>query len=124
VALPVVPGVPEELEPALHRLLEFFGLGHLFAEPDAEEGEPPAAATEPEPEPDGDEAAPETGPSAEKVLVVAEGESVDLPPKSIDELIEAKYGQVEPGGKSIDVTELVLDEIDDDGALREGVLSS
>jgi hypothetical protein len=119
----VVPGVPEELEPTLHRLLDFFGLGHLFAE--LEEGVPPVDA-EPEPEPDGDEAdapppqaAAAVLPEAERVLVVADGESVDLPARSIDALIEAKYGIVDQEGKWIDVTEMILDEIDDEGALSE-----
>jgi hypothetical protein len=53
------------------------------------------------------------------VLVVADGESVDLPPRSIDALIEAKYGIVDQEGKWIDVTEMILDEIDEEGALSE-----
>lgn len=118
----VVPGVPEELEPTLHRLLDFFGLGHLFAEL---EEEVPSVGAEPEAEPDGDEAdtpppqaaAAAVLPEAERVLVVADGESVDLPPRSIDTLIEAKYGIVDQEGKWIDVTEMVLDEIDEEGAL-------
>ena len=53
------------------------------------------------------------------MLVVADGESVDLPPRSIDALIEAKYGIVDQEGKWIDVTEMILDEVDEEGALSE-----
>jgi hypothetical protein len=84
----VLPGVPDELQPALYRLLDFFGLGHLFV---GEEGVPPGA------EPALGRADHENAPVAESedateetVLVVAENDSVELPPRSIDEIIEAR----------------------------------
>ena len=111
--------MPEELEPTLHRLLDFFGLGGLFA---SEEGVPPGAEPEPEPaggaEPEPEPEAAEQPPEDEKELVVAEGEAVDLPPRTIDHVIQARYGSLEEEGKWLDVTRRIGDAVDETGGLQ------
>ena len=119
----VAPTVPEELVPTLHRLLDFFGLGQLFAP--EEEGVPPEqAGGEPEPEPDteGDEA--QAAVEDEQELIVAENEQVELPARTIDHVTQCRYGVLDQEMKRIDVTDLVADAVDDDGGLSMRVTSS
>eukprot|EP01045_Picozoa_sp_COSAG04_P024971 COSAG04_NODE_3202_length_3053_cov_2.417400_2_plen_876_part_00 len=123
-----VPTVEEELVPTLHRLLDFFGLGHLFV---AEEGVPPGEGVEPEPEPEPEPergAEPEPEPEAqapvqEERLLVAENDSVDLPARTIDHITEARYGSLDQEGKWIDVTRMLGQVVDEEGGLSLRVTS-
>ena len=117
-----LPIVSEELEPALHRQLDFFGLGHLFTEIEggqaAQEGILPEDGAEPEPELADEE--PVVVP-AHRELIAAENEQVELPARTIDCIIQAKYGVLDQDGMWADVTRLVYDAVDEDGGLRCGV---
>ena len=120
-----LPIVSEELEPALHRQLDFFGLGHLFSEMEggqaAQEGIPPEDGAEPEPELADEE--PVVVP-AQRELIAAENEQVELPARTVDCIIQAKYGVLDQDGMWADVTRLVYDAVDEDGGLRCGVPTS
>ena len=125
-----VPVVPEEYVPALHRMLDHFGLGHLFVEQADMEQEPEA---EPEPraeegDPPGDAAAGEGRAQVEELVEerehrAAENEQVALPAKSIDYIIKARYGALDVPGKWVDVTRVLSDMVDEDGGLAVRVTS-
>ena len=127
-----VPVVAKELVPTLHCLLDHCKLGHLF-HPAAE-----GADMEPEPEPEGDEQQEEGVPPAEAVaggaapsVVVeeeehraAENEQVELPARTIDHILIARYGSLEEPGKWLDVTRMLGDLVNDEGGLTLTVSST
>jgi hypothetical protein len=80
-----IPVVAEEFVPALHRLLDHFGMGHLFAA----EGEAAAADMEPEPEDEGEEPQEEGVPPAE---AAADGP----PPPAVVQEREHRAAENEP----------------------------
>ena len=127
-----VPAVTEEWVPCLHRLLDHFGLGHLFAPPAGDDR--PAAAggdqMEPEPEAEGEagaeaeEGVPPPAVVEEKVHLAAETEQVELPANTIDHIIKARYGKLQDPGKWVDVTRMLSDMVDEEGGLSVQVSSS
>ena len=58
---------------------------------------------------------------AHRELIAAENEQVELPARTIDCIIQAKYGVLDQDGMWADVTRLVYDAVDEDGGLRCGV---
>jgi hypothetical protein len=107
-----LPAVPEEQEPALNRLLDHLGLGHLFQEA----AEPAEEGAEPEPELDAGgaepaeaplEGVPPVLPAQEKELIVVDGEEVNLPARSVKSIVAARFGSLDEDGGWADVTRLI-----------------
>jgi hypothetical protein len=126
-----IPVVADELVPTLHRLLDHFGLGHIFV---AAEGEAAPADMEPEPEDEGEEQEEEGVPPAEVAAPpamvqerehrAAENEQVELPARTIDHILSARYGSLDEPGKWIDVTRMLVDMVDEEGGLTLTASSS
>ena len=123
-----VPVVAQEFVPTLHRQLGHFKLGHLFVEGAA------AGDMGPEPDDGGEEGVPpaEAGAGGAPAPVVieerehraAENEQIELPARTIDHIISARYGSLDEPGQSIDVTRMLVGVVDEEGALTLTVSSS
>ena len=118
-----MPEVAPELETMMHATFRYFGVEELFVT-QADETEEPVPELEAEPEPERpEEAVPPVDAggapdAAEPVtVVVPDGRSVSLPPRTVDHIVSARYGTLDDG-QWADVTEVVAQQLDIHGGLE------
>jgi hypothetical protein len=118
-----VPAVPNELVPTMDRMLVHFGFDHLFEQQQDKDANKAVVAGEPKTVENATEPAAKRQKEKETSIVIEDGKTLNLPPRTVDHIITATYGVLGQPAKEADVTALLSDSVGQDGELDIGVIS-